>query len=232
MISSFAMAFASTSRPRGLLGLENSMGNMGLCHAQGFSFIFIFGQLASSFYNCSLCVCYLFELRFTKWRERPSLGTIEAKLLTATDRDGKTPIALAKKNKQMAVEVLLRNAMKQYVTNPSSSRNSSKFLNGQWRTELSTSSINVSFHIMDVTGLLKFFIVGSSSCWCMRGCIKFSITCIQHCFLVSQGSMFQGQRHLYAIFYGISPSSSISLSMAKRINNILKSIFFLCISYS
>ena len=86
------------------------------------------------------------------------------KLLTATDRDGKTPIALAKKNKQMAVEVLLRNAMKQYVTNPSSSRNSSKFLNGQWRTELSTSSINVSFHIMDVTGLLKFFIVGSSSC--------------------------------------------------------------------
>ena len=49
-----------------------------------------------------------------------------AKLLTATDRDGKTPIALAKKKKQMAVEVLLRNAMKQYVTNPSSSRNSSQ----------------------------------------------------------------------------------------------------------
>ena len=78
MISSFAMAFASTLRPRWLLGLKNSMGNMGLCHAQGFSFIFIFGQLASSFYNCSLCVCYLFELRFTKWRE--SLGTIEAYL--------------------------------------------------------------------------------------------------------------------------------------------------------
>ena len=49
---------------------------MGLCHAQGF--LFLFGQLASPFYNCSLCVYYWFELRFTKWRK--SLGMIEAYL--------------------------------------------------------------------------------------------------------------------------------------------------------
>ena len=63
LISSFAMSFASTlSPPDHVLGW-NTFGNMTLCRTQGF--LHIVGHMASPLYNCSLCVYYLIEIKYT-----------------------------------------------------------------------------------------------------------------------------------------------------------------------
>ena len=66
-IASFALSFASTLSPKDHIGW-NASGNMTLCRTQGF--IYAWGQNASPLYNCSLCIYYLIEIKYTSLRER------------------------------------------------------------------------------------------------------------------------------------------------------------------
>ena len=62
LISSIAMAFASTLSPPEHIGW-NSFGNMTLCRIQGF--LHFYGHIAAPLYNCSLCIYYLIEIKYT-----------------------------------------------------------------------------------------------------------------------------------------------------------------------
>ena len=72
LVSSFAMSFASTLSPPDEI-LWNASGNMTLCRAQGV--LQYIGHIASPLYNCSLCIYYLIEIKFTNLL--PQLEKIE-----------------------------------------------------------------------------------------------------------------------------------------------------------
>ena len=65
-VASLAMSFASIPSPPGQIGWNRS-GNMSLCRAQGF--MIFTGLNASPLYNCSLCLYYLIEIKFTHLTE-------------------------------------------------------------------------------------------------------------------------------------------------------------------
>ena len=66
IFSSVAMVFSSILSPADHIGW-NPIGNMTLCRIQGF--FFLIGHVASPIYNCSLCVYYLIEIKYTHLRE-------------------------------------------------------------------------------------------------------------------------------------------------------------------
>ena len=65
-ISSFALSFSSTLSPKDHIGWDAS-GNMTLCRTQ--AFIHFWSQNASPLYNCSLCIYYLIEIKYTSLQE-------------------------------------------------------------------------------------------------------------------------------------------------------------------
>ena len=65
-ISSLTLSFASTLSPTDSIGW-NSSGNMTLCRTQ--AFIHSCSQNASPLYNCSLCIYYLIEIKYTSLQE-------------------------------------------------------------------------------------------------------------------------------------------------------------------
>ena len=62
IISSVAMSFASIPSPPSAIHWH-SIGNMSLCQVQGF--VFFIGHVASPLYNCSICIYYLIEIKYT-----------------------------------------------------------------------------------------------------------------------------------------------------------------------
>ena len=65
MISSFARAFVTLpSPPTHELVWIDGIGNMALCRTQGA--LFTIGSTASPLYNCSICIYYLIEIKFTQ----------------------------------------------------------------------------------------------------------------------------------------------------------------------
>ena len=66
VVASLAMSFSSTLSPPDQIGWNRSA-NMSLCRAQGF--IGFFAHNASPLYNCSLCVYYLTEIKYTQLKE-------------------------------------------------------------------------------------------------------------------------------------------------------------------
>ena len=65
-IASFALSFVSTLSPTDHIGW-NTSGNMTLCRTQ--AFIHFWSQNASPMYNCSLCIYYLIEIKYTSLQE-------------------------------------------------------------------------------------------------------------------------------------------------------------------
>ena len=65
-IASLALSFASTLSPTDHIGW-NASGNMTLCRTQ--AFIHFCSQNASPLYNCSLCIYYLIEIKYTSLQE-------------------------------------------------------------------------------------------------------------------------------------------------------------------
>ena len=65
-VASFAISFGSTLSPTDHFGW-NASGNMTLCRVQGF--VFFWSHNASPVYNCSLCLYYLIEIKYTTLQE-------------------------------------------------------------------------------------------------------------------------------------------------------------------
>ena len=75
-ISSLALSFGNTLSPPDHPIIWGASGNMTLCTMQGF--IHFWSQNASPLYNCSLCLYYLIEIKYTNLQEY--LGKIEVLL--------------------------------------------------------------------------------------------------------------------------------------------------------
>ena len=65
-ISSLTLSFASTLSPADSIGWK-TFGNMTLCRTQ--AFMHSWSQNASPLYNCSLCIYYLIEIKYTSLQE-------------------------------------------------------------------------------------------------------------------------------------------------------------------
>ena len=102
VLSSIAMSFASILSPTDHIGWM-AMGNMTLCRTQGF--LQFFGHIAAPLYNCSLCVYYLIEIKYTDLIndiERIEIGLHAVPILTAL---------------ALSVTILLLNGIHPEVTN-------------------------------------------------------------------------------------------------------------------
>ena len=73
VISSLAQAFVTIPSPPSHVVGWITVGNMALCRTQGA--LYSIGAIASPLYNCSICIYYLIEIKFTQYI--PSMNRIE-----------------------------------------------------------------------------------------------------------------------------------------------------------